>query len=65
MCLRTYVYHCKRHGQCRWGAVMEPVHHPRVVECLGTSHGERMKQLSRALYGGDVGSKLRPSGGTV
>jgi len=45
---------------------MEPVRHPRSVECLGTSHGQRMKQLCRApCDGGDGGSRPRPFGGTV
>lgn len=58
------MHRCMRHGQCRWDAAMEPVHHPRVVVCLGMSHGERMKLSSRALCGGgDVGSCPRPSGG--
>ena len=66
MCFGTYVQHCMRHGQCRWGAAMEPVHHPHAVECLGTSHVERMKLSSRALCdGGDGGSRLKPFGGTV
>ena len=65
MCFGTYVQHCMRHGQCRCGAAMEPVHHPRAVECLDTSHGERMKQLSRALCGEGVGgSSPTPFGGT-
>ena len=66
MCFGTYVHHCMRHGQCRWGAAMVPVHHPHAVECLVTSHVERTKQLSRALCGGgDGGSRPRPFGGTV
>lgn len=66
LCFGTYMHHCMRHGQCRWGAAMEPVHHPRSVECLGMSHGERMKQSSRALCdGGDGGSRPKPFGGKV